>query len=125
MSEAPVEKIEHADETDLTKVREMCSKIGIILFEIMGRLEEIRDVVDAIQIPKLSSYVHVSKLPTIPTSDKGVNKEEKQLQPKVEVKTFVPEKKKAGNPLEELQHNMKNMNSSQLQQLLNKLATKE
>ncbi len=50
------EGIQHPEEHDLTKVRELCSLAKVRLFEIMGQLDNILDVVRAIQVPTLSTY---------------------------------------------------------------------
>lgn len=50
---------------DRKKVRELCSTCIVRLFQIMGQLNEILDIVRAIDVPELSAYVHVSKLPKI------------------------------------------------------------
>lgn len=57
--------LEEQEIQDRKKVRELCSTCVVRLFQIMGQLDEILDVVRAIDVPELSAYIHVSKLPKV------------------------------------------------------------
>lgn len=100
------------DEQDLhdrAKTRELCSTCIVRLFEIMGQLQAILDIVRAIDVPELSSYVHVSKLPTQQPNKDGyygvVIDDGKRVDPRTVLPTFTPNTKPVktkGDPLAEL-----------------------